>query len=299
MSRDGEWSRDHALIERTWGGLRVRGISIAGVETCLELPDLGLCFDIGRCPPTAVSCGVLLLTHGHPDHLGGLVHHLSLRALQRMSPPTLIAPAGLAKSIGELVQWWERTTRTRLPHMIFGVRPGDSVELPRGLIVDAFKASHRVEALAYSVRRRRSRLRPEFAGLPGPELEALRGRGVDVKVPFEERVVAFTGDSRAALLDREPAIRQAKLLIGECTWLWDQGDGTARRRADQSGHMTLNDWAERASLLENEAILLTHFSQRYSCSEVRSSMLDLPDELRARVCPFVPDEEPSDVSQRS
>ncbi len=34
---------------------RVQGISIAGEVTCIQIPELDVCFDMGSCPRAALS----------------------------------------------------------------------------------------------------------------------------------------------------------------------------------------------------------------------------------------------------
>ena len=75
-------------------------------------------------------------------------------------------------------------------------------------------------------------------------------------------------------------------MILECTFL-DDRVSVAECRA--KGHVHLDEIVERADLFENEAILLTHFSARYSSTEI-VALLDakLPPALRERVTPLLP-----------
>lgn len=53
-------------------GYQVEGLSIGGHETCIIFPTLKVAFDIGRCPPRAVSQDFLLVSHAHMDHIVSL-----------------------------------------------------------------------------------------------------------------------------------------------------------------------------------------------------------------------------------
>ena len=77
-------------------GNDLEAVSIGGLETCIELPAWGLCFDIGRCPPSAVRRERVFITHAHMDHAGGLAYHAAMRDLLGMKPPTA----------GRLVAWF-------------------------------------------------------------------------------------------------------------------------------------------------------------------------------------------------
>jgi ribonuclease Z len=60
-------------------------------------------------------------------------------------------------------------------------------------------------------------------------------------------------------------------------------------RARRYEHIHLEDVLERADRFENEAIVLTHFSQRYRPEEIRGALADLPAELARRIVAFLPE----------
>ena len=60
-------------VEVQAGQVTVRGLSLGGVETCLQVPQFDLLFDVGHCPRSFAGTGRLFITHGHADHAGGLV----------------------------------------------------------------------------------------------------------------------------------------------------------------------------------------------------------------------------------
>ena len=65
------------------------------------------------------------------------------------------------------------------------------------------------------------------------------------------------------------------MLLLECSFLLPEDKDRAREYA----HIHLDDILERAHLFENEAIVLTHFSQRYRPEEIRQALAAIPDEL--------------------
>ena len=60
------------------GALTVRGISVGGVYTSLQVPELGVVFDAGAPLRTFGATDTLLLSHGHADHVGSLAALLGL-----------------------------------------------------------------------------------------------------------------------------------------------------------------------------------------------------------------------------
>jgi len=274
-------------MELTLAGIALRARSVAGTETCIELPGHRLCFDIGRCTSKAAGrCRTILCTHAHVDHLGALAHHVSRRAMWGLPPTRLIVPASEVEAVHRLLEAWRTLARSELPCEVIGAEPGVELSLGKKLSVRPFRASHRVPTLGYALVRRARRLRAELRGLPGPQIAARREAGEDVTEPFEEVEVAFTGDTRAAVLAREPWLSEARLLIIECTFL--DGDHDVAR-ADRTGHVALADLARHADRLTQDAVLLTHFSSRYAPDEVRAALTRvLPRDVRSRVTPLIP-----------
>lgn len=275
-------------IELDLAGLRVNAQSVAGRATCIELPELKLCFDIGVCSDRAAGrCRTVLSTHGHVDHLGALPHHVARRAMWHLPPTRLVVEHGEVPRVEALLAAWRGVARSELPCEVVAMRVGERLELGGGLTARAFRSSHRAPTLGYGLYRSRERLKPALRALPGAEIGRLRQSGVPVTEAVDELAVAFTGDTRAVVLAREPWLLEARLLIIECTFLDDDG---ALERADRTGHVALARLAEQLEGLGSESrVLLTHFSARYAPDEVRAA-LDrcLPAAVRDRVAPLLP-----------
>ena len=264
----------------------MRAISIGGIETCIEFPELDLAFDIGRCPATAVSLRRIFLTHCHMDHAGGIAYHSATRDLYKSPVPTWYVPRENAADVAALLEVWRRLDQSDIPATIVPCGPGDSLELGSGWLARPFRSPHRVPTQGYALSRRKTRLRPDLVGLDEAAIRARRAAGEVVSEPVESLEIVFTGDTLPEVIDREEAVRTARLLVIECTFLDDR---VPVEKARGSGHIHLDELIARADLLRNEAILLTHFSARYSADQVRS-ILDrrLPKHLRDRVTPLLP-----------
>ena len=66
----------HNLSKIQIGDLSILGYSVAGEETVVGIPQLDVCFDVGKAPEQLISVNHVLLTHGHEDHIGALSHLL-------------------------------------------------------------------------------------------------------------------------------------------------------------------------------------------------------------------------------
>ena len=76
------------IIRIPFNQMSVEAISIGGMYTCIQIPQLKLIFDIGICPSSAIGQAHVFLTHTHIDHMAGVLRHCSTRELMNMSPPT-------------------------------------------------------------------------------------------------------------------------------------------------------------------------------------------------------------------
>jgi ribonuclease Z len=273
--------RRYAASMLQLAGTSVDAISVAGMETCIVLPSLKLAFDIGRGPKFAVACSTVLFTHAHIDHMGGLAHHVATRSLLHMKPPTYVVPAEVEDAFHNLLDAFRQLDGSELPCRVIPANPGDAIPLGKGRTVRAFRAVHVVPALGYSIWQEHHRLRPDLVGQSGENIRDARARGEQVSETFATPIVAFTGDSCIDVLDREPVLCQAKLLMMEVSFLDDRVPVAAARK---NGHIHLDEVIARADLFENEAILFTHLSARYRQAEAQA-ILDrrLPEHLKRRV----------------
>jgi ribonuclease Z len=267
-------------------GLELSGISIGGIRTCLELPSWRLAFDMGEQSERALSCETVLFTHAHIDHMGAAPWHAAMRALRGMSPPTYVVPKGDVDAFHGLLDAWRTLDRGELPCTVVGLAPGEEHPLGRGLVARPFRSPHRITCQGYAIWSSRNVLRLEFRDLPSPEIRRLRVKeGLKVTEAVELCELAFTGDTLIDVVDREECVRTARRLLIEATFL-DERVGVTRAR--EMGHVHLDEIAARATLFENEIIVLTHFSARYSATEVMRALdRRLPPDLRRRVVPLV------------
>lgn len=267
-------------------GIEVAGISIAGLETCIDLPEWKLCFDLGRAQYFALARPLVLFTHPHMDHLGAIAWHCATRALRGMRPPTYVVGREYAPALARLFAAWRELDRSELPHTLVELGPGEEFDLGFQRVARAFRSQHRVPCQGYVISERRQKLRPEHRALAGAEIARRRAAGDDSLFELQETaLLAFCGDTRIEVLEREEVLRRVKVLVLECSFV-DQRVSVAEARA--MGHVHLDEIAERAELFGNEAVLLTHFSERYSSAEIVAALdARLPPALRAKVTPLL------------
>src|SRR4051812_37214038 len=165
--------------------MKLEGLSIAGIETCIEVPELHLVLDMGRCTPSAVRHPLVLVSHGHLDHIGAIAQHAARRAMMGMSEGTYLVPAAVAPLVEALFNAAGQLDGQVIPRHVVPLAAGGNHQPGRRRWVRPFETFHRVPSQGYSVWERRHRLRAEFQGLPSAELAALRNRGTTIDEPVE------------------------------------------------------------------------------------------------------------------
>lgn len=266
-------------------GLAVEAISVGGLETCIHLPELKVAFDIGRAPKEVIAREIVLFTHAHMDHMGGVAYHCATRALRRLAPPTYVVPREVAERFERVFEVWSALDGSDMLHRSVPLGPGEELLLPNGMLARPFRSIHTQPCQGYALWSRKHKLKPEYLGLPGAEIQRLKAAAVEITTAIETPEVAFCGDTRIEVLEREAVVRRARLLVLETTFL-DERVSVAEARS--KGHVHLDEVIERADLFENEAILMTHFSARYARAEIVEILQRrLPPRLAQRVTPLL------------
>jgi ribonuclease Z len=244
---------------------RIQGLSIAGEETVVQVPELDLCFDIGRCPRTALTSNFVALSHGHMDHAAGLAYYYSQRNFQGMGTGTVICHPAIEQPIHNVMRAWIDLEAQRTPYNVVGLPPDGEVEIKNHVFVRGFATTHTVPSLGFVVVEKRSKLRPELAGLPQEKLLEIKGRGEPITQILEVPLVCYTGDTMWGPHFDRPDVLAARIMIVECTFL----EPGHRDRAAIGQHLHLEDIATLLARSKAEAVVLTHLSRRTHANEVR------------------------------
>jgi ribonuclease Z len=280
----GDYPEGRGRVRVAAAGIEIEGVSIAGHESFYKVPAFHALLDFGRAPDDAVAYSTVCLTHGHLDHAAGIAHHASRRRLAGLPGARVFAPQEAAADLEAWIAACERLEKVEYGLTLVPSRPGDRVALRKDLELRVLPGRHRVPAVGFLFSEVRHKLRDELAGRSGADIAALRGRGVAVTRREEIPLLAYPGDCGVEIFDAAPELFTARVLLIECSFL--RPDDVDRARL--YGHLHLRDFLDRADRFENEAVILTHFSQRYSAAEIREGLRALPAGLARRVVPFLP-----------
>ena len=258
----------HYLARIEIDDLEILGYSVAGEETVVGIPQLDVCFDIGKAPDQLIAVNHVLLTHGHMDHAAGIAYYLSHRKFNGMSEGTVLTPPNTVKSIRQILDGWGRLDGNRIPANLTGVGPGDEYQIKPNLIARVFPTKHTRQAVGFAVIETRKKLKPEYHGLTGAEIVKLKKQGTEIEYPVEIPIVSYLGDTSYVDYSQLEYVSKSKILIAECTFFADEHT----ERADAGNHMHIDEFVPLLERMENEHIIITHLTHRTGIVEARDML---------------------------
>ncbi|XP_077995859.1 uncharacterized protein LOC144449223 [Glandiceps talaboti] len=270
------------------GKFRIYDWSIAGTETCIVVLVEGVkvAFDIGYSTSHSVRCNHVFISHGHMDHVSGLVQHTAKRLLGNMKPAMYYVPSVIKPCLTHAAEMFAiMDNKDALKQIqIMETEPGQRIQLPQGYFATVFRTVHRVPSQGYILWKQKSKLKEEYRGQAPKDIAKLKQTGVEVTETQDVPEIAFTGDTtfECFQLKGNEAVLKVKLLIMEATYL---DVDTTLDKTRERGHIHLDEIIQNAELFQDvESILLMHFSDKYSSSEIEELVKsNLPDSLLGKV----------------
>jgi ribonuclease Z len=257
---------------------RVYGVSIAGESTCIQVPELDICFDMGECLRPALAAKFVAVSHGHMDHIGGLAYYCSQRRFQGMGTGKIVCDARLAGPINRMMAGYMDLEQQRTPYELIPLEAEQQIPLKPNIFLRGFPTEHTSPSFGYAIVEKRSKLKPELVNLPQEKLKELKDRGQEITRTLEIPLVAYLGDTSPGPHLVRPDIRTAEIVLCECTFF----EPEHRERAKVGMHMHVHDIAEWVRVLECKALILSHISRRTHLGFARQELVRLVGEERAR-----------------
>jgi len=275
------------------GALTLRGFSISGLATYVQVPELDLCFDMGECPLSALPLRHVFLTHAHGDHARCLLRHRALRGMVGIvGEPRYFMPARIADdfqrlALADAVFEGIDAAEFRPPEVTALVGDRVPVALPyrQHTFVSAFDVEHRgMPSLGYTIIERRRKLKPAYLTLDGRQIAALRQQGVEINDLVDAPLITFIGDCEGRSLVEQGHIWASPVVVIEATFV----DPTDRAMAVRKGHTHIDEVGEVLRTLRPDRlpahIVLKHFSMKCTVDEVAAGIARaIPDFARDRI----------------
>ena len=257
---------------------RIQGISIAGESTCIQVPELDTCFDMGECPRFALASKTVAISHGHMDHIGGLAYYCSQRRFQGMGTGRIVCDERIAGPIQRMMAGFVDLEQQRTPFDLIPITPEQQVEVKPNIFLRGFETEHTSPSFGYTLIEKRSKLKPELVNLPQEKLKEMKEKGQEITRTLEIPLVAYLGDTAPGPHLVRTDVRKAEIVLCECTFF----EPEHVERAKVGMHMHINDIAEWLRVLECKHLILTHISRRTHLGFAREQMVKLVGPERAQ-----------------
>jgi ribonuclease Z len=254
--------------------MNVSGYSTALFATWFFLEELGILFDAGDGVAACLTqksrkIKHIFISHADRDHLAGLLQLNQLNA--RDGFPKIYYPedCGSFPALRDFSASFDPHVRGTewIP-----IKHDSIVELGNGISVRAMTNKHvetphpKTKSLSYLVEEKKKKLKAEYRNLPGNEIARLNKElGSEAISDFITRkIVGYSGDTPVTEAGQWS---DAEILLHESTFL-----KTADVTPKGNRHSSLDQVIAMASELNLKALILTHFSARYSIDEITKAV---------------------------
>jgi len=257
---------------------RVQGISVAGEQTAIHIPELDIAFDVGLCPRPVLSAPCVAISHGHMDHVAGLPYYFSQRVFQKMGTGTCVCHESIAGAIQTMMSGWTDLEQQHTPYNIIPLEHEGEYELKPNLVLKGVESDHTVPSMSYIVVEHRKKLLEKYHGLPQDELRDLKIKGTEITQTLKVPLIAYTGDTCIGDHLYRPEFTNAPIVITECTFF----EQDHKKRAVVGKHLHIEDLAELMTIWKAGHVVLVHTSRRTTMDKIRESIVSTlgPDDAK-------------------
>lgn len=279
----------HTFKYKNW---TITGSSIASDQTCLLIPELGVCFDMGFTFPECVKKGkIVLVSHGHADHIGSVHLHIRKRMRTNLPPATYVIPKVCMEPLSRLypsvcaLDEGVSDTQSKMEGVnILISEESPTLQVNRNMFIRSFAVIHKIPSRAYVIYEKRRKIKPEFNTMEwfGEKLAKYKKDNPTIAIDEEvdEPMIGFSGDTTIeGVLQNEDLLR-CKLLLLECTYI---GADITAQQSKERGHIHINDIYQHWERFNNDMVLLVHISPRYSPQDIGNVYANIPLPMRERL----------------
>lgn len=259
--------------------LTLIGQSLAGTRSCIVIPELDLCFDIGVCFDIAVRQKHVFISHQHADHIGCLHLHAFSRRMLKMDNPIYYMPTEAIENFNVAHDAFKCMNRHEnyeskpdwlsRQYKLEPIEHNKEYKLPKNMYFKSLPTIHGVPSQAYCIFKNTTKLKDEYKELSSQEIGKLCKSGEQVTNNTTLNLIAYTGDTVIEGVLQHNDLLNSRILIMECTYIHaNNSDKNFVEEATKRGHIHEQHIIDNYKLFNNEFIVLTHISARYSKEEL-------------------------------
>lgn len=260
--------RDGALGFLYLPPFRVQGYSVAGEATTINIPEMDVCFDMGFCPRSALAAKFCALSHGHMDHVGGLAYWCSQRNFQGMGPGTIVCDARIEDDVRGMMAGFQNLERQKTPYELIALEHEQEIQIKNNIVLKGIHTEHTCPSMGYVILEKRTKLKEHLVGLPQDKLREMKMRGEEIVNHLEVPLIAYTGDTLPGAHLLRDDIRNAQVIISECTFF----EPDHKERAKIGMHLHVDDLVEWLRVTQCKHMVVVHLSRRTHIGQARKQL---------------------------
>ncbi len=248
--------------------IKLTGFSTALFSSWYFLEEYGILFDAGdgvtaHLLQKAGKIRHIFISHADRDHITGLLQLLQLNGHAGNLRVYYPKDSG---SFPYLKDFSEKFDPHVPPSTWIPLDDETEIEIKQNLFVRAFRnehipvEQHIIKSLSFELFRRKRKLKAEFQGRSGKEIEQLRHQHGQEYITYslKENLLFYSADTP---VDDYSKWENANILIHEATFLNQEG---VLDLAKFGKHSVLKNVLKMAAEVQPKALVLGHFSKRYS-----------------------------------
>lgn len=268
--------------------LTITAYSTALFSTWYFIEELGLLFDCGDGIMSALlqksrKIEHVFISHADRDHLTGLLQFNQLNA--RNGFPIIHYPkdCGSFPALEDFSKKFDIQTNSTIWKKIVA---GEKIWIRKDIYVQAIRNNHVVckedifKSFGYKVVQVKSKLKKEYLEFPQNELKKIieeKGK-TETLEEVETILLSYSGDTPCENFEHW---NNSKILIHEATFLGINEDSNIQTHGNR--HSKLEDVIKSVSEIKVEALILGHFSSRYSAEQIDSAIVEFCEKYQVQI----------------